>query len=119
MGVKDALAMLAENAAWEVERARRKLANLDMKMEIFVAGFKGEVHDPEIRICSYCADIPKHPDAKRFVCCYVRTGGSRSTTFNWFHHLDSASYFADQAKKEGRQVVGPFELPWGKNERFL
>ena len=119
MSLKEALTELAESAAWEIERARRNYAKLNMKMEIFVAGFNGKVYDPEIRIYSHSSDIPKHPNPKRFVCCYVRTKGKSSTFFNWFHHMDSANYFADLAKKSGKIVVGPYELPWGENDRFL
>ena len=157
------LSDLAYSAAWKIEMALRKNAQLDIKMEIFATSYlavytaKGGdtdydpiihtigqslvdivVIDQGIPIGVGCSDDQKYHNNlmlietdpagvlckdnwTRFPSCYVRTVGKKGwTKFHWFHHFGMAKDYANKFRLDGKcvEVIGPYNMPMGKHERF-
>lgn len=157
------LSGLVGDAAWALEAALRKRAQLDLKMEIFATSYLAAYtakggntdYDPiihtigqslvdevvihrEIPICADRPDDQKYRNKLMFIeidpagvlckdnwskfpSCYIRTTlKSGRTQFNWFHHFGMANDYADKFRSDGKyiEVVGPYNMPVGKHERF-
>lgn len=119
MGFFQFISDSAYNAAWELEKLSRNYGQLDLKMEIFLSSYKGKVLDACIPSISYVGGT-KEPSGL-FVSCYVRlVFGNGVTRFDWFHDFDAANKYAAEQEKapDVVKVIGPYNLPKGKNDRF-
>lgn len=157
------LSGLVGDAAWTLEAALRKRAQLNLKMEIFATSYlavytaKGGDTDYDtiihtigqslvdevvigrgIPICVDRPDDQKYHNNlmcietdpagvsckdnwTRFPSCYVRTiFKSGRTRFDWFHHFSMDKAYANNFRlDEGCiEVIGPYNMPIGKHERF-
>ncbi len=120
MGILDFARNLTYFAQCEAERLSRTRGQLDLKMEVFIAGYRGDVR---------CASIPsssrhspeRYSNEGLFVCCYVRGEYKEGyTVFYWFQNLPDAARFAQELRNDPVciKVIGPHNLPKENYERF-
>jgi hypothetical protein len=123
MGFLDALKMTAEKARWDFERARRKRANLNLKMEIFAAEYKNPIlENGYLPLFERSIYRPPHPDDSYFISCYSRVEyKSGVTKFFWHYNIDRAIPLVAQQRLERDvvRVVGPCLLPMGEDDRYV
>lgn len=122
------LKSIFSEARYAVDSVRRDFSSLRLKMELFVASYDGQVVGSGIPISSARAGVME--DNSGPISFYVREEfTSGVTSFVWFHTNDGALQYIEIEKKRWRdspppngnkliRIVGPYKLPWGKDERF-
>lgn len=121
------LSDLYYEVAGSLNSARKRHANLRLKMELFVSNYPGKVVQYAIPESSSTQGVKE--DTSGFIKFYVRHEFSSGvTSFRWFHSHDGGLQFIENEKRRFieqpplgytvTKVVGPYPLPWGKDERF-
>jgi hypothetical protein len=120
MGILDFARDMTLEALWKKESLSRKLGQLNLKMEIFVAAYPGTVLEQAIP-GSASRSAGGYSNEGLFVCCYVRGEFDKGhTIFYWFNNMPDAARYAEELRLRSgcTRVVGPYMLPKGKDERF-
>jgi hypothetical protein len=120
---------IISHASYAFDSVRRDKSHLILKMDLFVAKYPGSVIGKTIPLISGYKGIEESNDGP--IKYYIRIEfSSGATKFAWFHSLIGAEeYLLLEASPDKNfdgypnlkviNVIGPYELPWGKDERFM